>query len=183
VGGVSDGDRQSEPMSNSPVDPKSRKLRIGRFSEPYVCYSVTKNVEGRLAVLISDPVARILMDSWDYLRKVNQIKLLAFCIMPDHYHLLFCLLGEKTLSESLESTNKFSSREINKHRGSKGRFWQDGFHDRRCRDEDDIDDMATYIEHNPVRRGLVDFAEEWPYSSANPRNEWLLDRKWYAEAR
>lgn len=183
MGGVSDGDRQTEQMSNSPIDPQLRKLRIGRFSEPYECYSITKNVEGRLVILTSEPVAHILTDSWNYLRKANQIKLLAFCIMPDHYHPLLCLLEEKTLSEAMESTNKFTSREINKHLGKKERFWQDGFHDHRCRNENEVDDLASYIEHNPVRKGLVEFAEQWPYSSANRMNDWLLDRKWYAQAR
>ena len=123
------------------------------------------------------------MESWDYLRQGNHIKLLAFCIMPDHYHLLFCLLKEKSLSEVMSSTSKFTAREINKCLRSQGRFWQDGFHDHRCRNENEADDLATYMEHNPVRAELVKIASEWPYSSANPLSAWLLDRDWYAQAR
>jgi len=170
-------------MPNDSPEPHARNLRSGRFSEPFVCYSITKNVEGRRNILASVPLAEVLLDSWNYLRKADHVKLLSFCIMPDHYHLLLCLLEEKTLSEILNSTSKFTSREINKHLGVKGRFWQDGFHDHRCRNENEVDDLSTYIEHNPVRKGLVECAEQWIFSSANPRNQWLLDRQWYAQAR
>jgi hypothetical protein len=36
-----------------------------------------------------------------------------------------------------------------------------------------------YIEHNPVRAGLVERAELWPYSSANPIHRDVLDREWW----
>jgi REP element-mobilizing transposase RayT len=153
------------------------------MSEPFTCYSITKNVKDRRKVIASDIAACILMESWDYLRKANQIKLLAFCIMPDHFHLLFCLLQEKSLSEVIGSTSKFTAREINKCLGSQGQFWQDGFHDHRSRNEIETDDLAIYIEHNPVRAGFVEIASEWPYSSTFPLNAWLLDRDWYAQAR
>lgn len=169
-------------MSELPSEPHARNLRIGRISEPFICYSITKTVSGRNRVLASDGVAGILMESWDYLRTVNQIKLLAFCVMPDHFHLLFCLLNSKTLSEVMNSTSKFTALKINRCLGRSGRFWEDGFHDHRCRNDDETDDLSVYIEHNPVRAGFVEKAHDWPYSSACPGNAGLLDRDWYAQA-
>lgn len=163
--------------------PNSRILRLGRVSEPYNCYSVTKNVQGRRKVLTSPQIADILTDSWNYLRKTEQFKILSFCIMPDHYHLLFVLLDSGSLSKVLNCTSKFTAREINRHEGNRGRFWQDGFYDRRLRNENDANEMSNYIEHNPVRQGLAEFAEEWKFSSAHETNAWLLDRDWYSQAR
>jgi hypothetical protein len=37
------------------------------------------------------------------------------------------------------------------------------------RDEDDFERHRAYIHNNPLRRGLVNSPEEYPYSSANPR--------------
>jgi len=134
-------------------------------------------------LLSSNSIVKIIFGSWDYLRSNNEIKILAFCLMPDHYHLLLCLLEKKTLSEVMSSTNKFTGREINLLLGVRGRFWQEGFHDHRCRDENETEDLSIYMEHNPVRAELVDLAEQWPYSSAYPSNNFLLDRDWYAQAK
>ena len=83
----------------------------------------------------------------------------------------------------MNSTNKFTARAINTHLGVTGRFWQEGFHDHRCRNEHEADELSIYIEHNPVRKGFVEFAEQWQYSSAHPANCFLLDRDWYAQVK
>jgi REP element-mobilizing transposase RayT len=105
--------------------------------------------------------------------------MMAFCIMPDHLHLLFFLLDKKSLSDVMRSFGRFTARKLNELRRETGTFWQVGFHDHRCRDESDMSDLLAYIEHNPVRACLVDRAEDWPYSSANPRWMSSLDRDWY----
>jgi putative transposase len=107
------------------------------------------------------------------------MKLLAFCIMPDHFHIVMFLLPGRNLSELMKATSKFTSRELNKLLGRLGKFWQQGFHDHRCRDEREVHDLCLYTEHNPVRKGLVSAAELWPYSSAFESNKRLLDRDWW----
>lgn len=158
---------------------KSSHLRKGRVSQAYESYSITKVVEHRRPVLANPSLARVLLNSWGFLRGQERIKLFAFCVMPDHYHLLFCLMPGEDLSDVLESTNKFTSGKINKVLNRKGRFWQNGFRDHCCRDEDDLHDSCEYIEHNPLRAGLVSHPAEWPYSSAHPNNQYLLDREWW----
>jgi putative transposase len=101
--------------------------------------------------------------------------------MPDHYHCLFVLLHKKSLEQAIESVSKFTTTTINAGLGRKGQLWQEGFHDHRCRDNDDVLDRLTYIEHNPVRAGLVAESADWPYSSACSCNSNYLDRAWYAE--
>ena len=46
-------------------------------------------------------------------------------------------------------------------------FWQDGFHDRCIRPHEDIHEYVTYIHMNPVRAGLAEHPEDWPWSSAH----------------
>ena len=121
------------------------------------------------------------MECFDHLRRKNEIKLLAFCVMPDHFHFLLVLMHGKALSPLMGSIAKFTASGINNLNGRRGRFWQEGFFDHRCRDNDDALDRLSYIEQNPVRAGLVDEATAWPYSSASESNVHLLDRAWYAE--
>jgi REP-associated tyrosine transposase len=156
-------------------------LRSGRASEPLATYAVTKCVEHRQPVLATDATAEIIIHCFDHLRIQQQIKLLAFCVMPDHYHSLFLLLCGKTLSQIMSSIGKFTASGINKLATTRGQFWQEGFFEHRCRDTDDALDRLAYIEQNPVRAGLVANAVDWPYSSAFPANARFLDRQWFAE--
>ncbi|MEX0643492.1 MAG: transposase [Pirellulales bacterium] len=155
------------------------ELRKGRVSEDFACYSISKVVLYRRPVLAKDASAKILLDSWQFLRSRERIKLFAFCIMPDHFHLVFCLLAGESLSKVMEDTGTFTARELNKLFGKRGQFWHEGFHDHRCRESNDLHELSLYAEHNPVRAGLVAAAELWPYSSVFPANRTMLDREWW----
>jgi REP element-mobilizing transposase RayT len=165
--------------TGSPKQGRLSALRKGRFSEAYACYSITKVVNHRCPVLATPETSRILIGSWNYLQIANRIKLFAFCIMADHFHMTLCLMPGEDLSKIFEDSGKYTARELNKMLVRRGQFWADGFHDHRCRDEDDLHDMSLYIEHNPVRAGLVTAADLWPYSSAYAANRGMLDRDWW----
>lgn len=45
------------------------------------------------------------------------------------------------------------------------KFWQKGFWDHVIRDEADFQRHLDYIHYNPVKHGLVQRPEDWPYSS------------------
>jgi putative transposase len=161
---------------------RSAELRKGRISEDFACYSITKTVNFRRNVLANESAARVLLESWQYLRAHDRMKLFAFCIMPDHVHLVLCLMPGNNLSKLMEDTGKFTSRELNKLLRTRGQFWQESFHDHRCRNENELYELCLYIEHNPVRAGLVQAAELWPYSSAFPANRNMLDRDWWPQS-
>jgi putative transposase len=163
--------------------PHAGALRAGRWSEALACYAVTKCPQGRQPVLDNPETAGLLLSSFDYLRQTDQIRLMAFCIMPDHYHLLIFLTGAISLSALMATLGRYTARRLNQILSRSGQFWQEGFYDHRCRDEDDLEDRMTYIEHNPVRAALVERAEQWPYSSAHPSQSSLLDRDWHARVR
>ncbi|MEX2316851.1 MAG: transposase [Pirellulales bacterium] len=161
------------------VKGRSAELRRGRVSEDYACYAISKSVNRRAPVLAADNPAKILINSWQYLRSRHRIKPFASCIMPDHSHLVLCLMPGESLSQLMEDSNKFTARDLNKLLKRRGQFWQNGFYDHRCRNDKELYDQCLYNEHNPVRRGLVITAETWPYSSAFAANKWLLDREWW----
>jgi putative transposase len=168
------------PQSDSP---HQRNLRVGRWSEQYSFYGITKCVDGRLPVLANDEAAKVLLDAFAFLRSRGDIRLIAYCIMPDHYHALLCLIGARSVSNVIASHSKFTGRQLNSLGGTAGSLWQEGFHDRRCRDEREILDLTAYFEHNPVRAGFVTRAEEWRYSSAHPTSAMHVDREWYNNVR
>jgi len=85
----------------------------------------------------------------------NQFAILAYCLMPDHVHLLAEGLAEQ--SDLLRFVRMGKQRAAYSYSKATGgsRLWQEGFHDRVLRGDDDIKATAKYVLENPVRAGLV----------------------------
>jgi putative transposase len=87
----------------------------------------------------------------------------AYCLMPDHLHLL--LQGSSLNADLLKFINRFKQRTSYGFWAlEKKTLWQVSFYDHILRDEDGPADVAWYIWLNPVRGGLVKKVEEYPYS-------------------
>ncbi len=113
-------------------------------------------------------VARLVSDSILY-RHGKVYTLYAFCIMPNHVHVLFRPLkgdaGEPyPLSAILQSLKGYTARKANIILGREGPFWQDESFDRVIRDDEDFIRTLEYVLNNPVKAGLVSGWEDWPWS-------------------
>ena len=161
-------------------DPHANRLRAGRISDPWRAYFVTKCVEARRPILASSAAAEIVIDSLVHLRIRGEIKLLAFVVMPDHYHAVFTLLPGGDLSAIMRRIGSFTANEIRKSLGLRQRIWHDdGFHDHACRDDEDLLTRVAYLHHNPVRKGFVSQAEDCLFSSAHPSRRHVLNWDWW----
>jgi putative transposase len=99
----------------------------------------------------------------------NLYELFAWVIMSNHVHLL--IQPRKPLSEITRAVKKTSARQANMILGRSGApFWQDESYDHWVRTGKQFDRIVQYIECNPVKAGLVERPELWPWSSASP--EW-----------
>jgi putative transposase len=79
--------------------------------------------------------------------------------MPDHLH-LFC--APAGLRFSIERWIAFWKDQLAKQRADTGRFQEGGFH-HRLRHDESYTEKWWYVPMNPVRRGLVERPEDWPY--------------------
>jgi putative transposase len=93
--------------------------------------------------------------------------------MPDHFHLLITPGPQVTLERAMQFIKGGFSYRVKKELGLGGERWQTSFCDRRVRDAEEYQRFRTYIQENPVRRGLVKLAEQYPYGSAN--RKFVLD--------
>ena len=83
--------------------------------------------------------------------------------MPDHLHLLLeGLAGGSDLSKFMKDTKQRTSYQA--IRLGAGRLWQDGYHDRIVRRDEDLARYIDYVMENPVRSGLVKHASDYPYA-------------------
>jgi putative transposase len=96
----------------------------------------------------------------------ERYRLLAWCLMPNHVHVVFEMFGDHSLSDVIRSCKSFTARRANATLGRSGPFWHPDYFDRYMRDEDHLNRTIDYIEQNPVKAGLVGTAVEWPWSSA-----------------
>ncbi|HZY42050.1 MAG TPA: transposase, partial [Anaerolineae bacterium] len=69
----------------------------------------------------------------------------------------------------LHSWKSFTAQQANRLLNRTGEFWAREYYDRFIRDERHFAQTVTYIEQNPVKAGLVESAEAWPFSSATWR--------------
>ena len=148
--------------------PHQRHLRKGRFSEEGRAYILTKCVSSGISLIENPSVAKALIEALFWTERQNILFLGAFVVMPDHYHAVMVLAGNKSLSQIMRSIGSHTAREANRIAGSRGQIWQRGYYDRAIRKTEDINSIFEYIHYNPVRQGLVQVADEWPYSSIAP---------------
>lgn len=96
-------------------------------------------------------------------------KLICYCIMPNHFHLVFELLNNnKGISKIMQSIKRISARECNQLLKRTGAFWQDESFDRWVRNDRELYFIIRYVLLNPVNAGLVKNWDEWKYSYCNP---------------
>ena len=88
----------------------------------------------------------------------------AWVVMPNHVHILLTPWIEPSVV--LRQVKGASARSANKVLGLTGQpFWQDESYDRLVRNPAEFDRIENYILQNPVKAGLVQSAEEYPWSS------------------
>ena len=101
----------------------------------------------------------------------------AWCVMPNHVHVIFQPLSDWTVAKILASWKKFTARRINDYlrsvRQTEGTgsavvpVWHREYWDRYVRDESHFEVVLEYVNQNPVKAGLVDQAEDWRWRSAH----------------
>ena len=142
-------------------------LRHGRVSLRNHCYLVTAVTHNRVRIFSDLGAGRIVVQEMIRSARFDDTRTLAFVVMPDHLHWLFCLNGEKGLSSVVAAVKRYSSLQI-RSQGiiDESPVWQRGFHDHALRKEEDIKSVARYIVANPLRAGLVKRVGDYPLWNA-----------------
>lgn len=90
-------------------------------------------------------------------------RLWAVVVMPDHVHLLFRPNPGIALPRVMKGIKGVSAKLVNNLRQTCGSLWQDESYDRIMRDADEAMEKAQYLLNNPVRAGLVEDRNDYPY--------------------
>ncbi len=118
------------------------------------------------ACYLRDPrIARLVEDALLYFDG-ERYRMIAWVIMPNHVHTLIETMKGYPLDSIVHSWKSYSAQEANQILGRTGRFWYREYFDRYIRDERHFVSAVRYIHNNPVKAGLVENPEDWPFSSA-----------------
>lgn len=101
-------------------------------------------------------------------QEVRPIQMLAFCLMPNHIHLLVLPSRENQVSDFMQWFTATHAMRYHQARGSRGRgaVYQSRFKAAPVDTETYFYRAARYVERNAMRAQLVSRAEGWPWSSA-----------------
>ena len=140
-----------------------QQLRKGRHSIPEAFYLLTTTTYNRRPVLTKNGVSQIIFDAFEWLETRERIRWYCIIIMPDHLHTIIQLRRQHTLPNIMHTLKRFTARQINKLLKQEGAFWQEGYHGSGIRGDTALNKMIRYCYENPVRKGLVETAKDYPY--------------------
>ena len=128
--------------------------------------------------LRQDAVAQIVADEI-HKEASRQYELYAYCIMPNHVHLLILSLIEKfppsnmksaisPIAEIMRLLKGRTARYCNLALNRAGKFWHHEYYDHFVRNEKEMERIIRYILNNPGKAGLAKEWKEWKFTYVNP---------------
>src|ERR1700677_4170171 len=133
------------------------------LSSERVFFATTKTSMAR-RILQSERNAMLLIEVLRSNVAAGRFELHDFVVMPDHLHLLMRIPSNMTIERAMQLVKGGFSYRLRKEYGFQGEVWQRGFSEVRVNDRQSWLRYREYIGQNPVKAGLVDSAEQYPYS-------------------
>ena len=141
------------------------KVELKRFYLPEHMYFITKVTEDRRKIFVGEKNPHLLLEAFGHYRREYRFKIVAFCILPDHFHWLIIPSEIANVSKIMKGVLGLSARRINGENNWQGRLWQHQFIDHVIRKGEDYQRHIDYIHNNAVKHGLVDSPGKYPWSS------------------
>jgi putative transposase len=155
------------------------RYRIYEQEQPHF---LTCTIVGWLPIFTRPDTLNIVLDSWRFLQNEGRLNLYGYVILENHL-----IASAKELGKEISAFKSYTARKIidflvdqkvdvflqqlrywkKKHKFDRDyQLWQEGSHPQQILDDDMMLQKLDYIHLNPVKRGFVDEAEHWRYSSA-----------------
>jgi putative transposase len=145
--------------------------RSARASVGDLCYHVINRGNARAQVFHKAGDYQAFVDLLRESAKRVPMRILAYCVMPNHFHAAVWPHADGDLSRWMQRLLTGHVRRYHGHYKTNGHVWQGRF--KAFPIEEDVHLLAVvgYIERNPLRAGLVARAEDWLWSSLRGRSK------------
>ena len=143
--------------------------RTARSSRGGYCYHVLNRGNARKTVFHKDGDFAAFVKLLKEAGERTPIRLLSYCLMPNHFHLVVWPPHDGDLSDYMMWLMTAHVRRYHQHYHSSGHIWQGRFKAFPIQEDEHLLTVLRYGERNPIRANLVERAQDWRWSSASPR--------------
>ncbi|KRG69091.1 REP-associated tyrosine transposase [Pseudoxanthomonas dokdonensis] len=150
----------------------SPRLKIGRVSSPGNIYTVTTITAARRPLFQRAANAQVIIAGMRQCEVEQRLETLAYVVMPEHLHWMFELKADSLCGcvQAFKSRTAIATNAVMKTTGT---VWQPGYYDHRLRSDEDLRIQARYLIDNPIRRGLVEAVDQYPFWAC----KWIANRQ------
>lgn len=135
-----------------------------RYQQSGQAHFVTFSCYHREAKLKSPASCKLFLDVLEEARKRFSFRVYGYVLMPEHVYLLISEPDAVPLAGAIKFLKSSTSKTLRASRDA-GPYWQARYHDRNVRDAEEFRVKLRYLHRNPVKRGLCESPELWPWSS------------------
>jgi REP element-mobilizing transposase RayT len=148
---------------------------------------VTSTVAGFVPLFTHEETCQVFVDCLRFYQSRGDFTLLAWVLMPNHFHLVLKRSPAKFISDIIGNLKRFTSRQVREtlarmqmndvlaklreaalqEPASDTALWKHRFDSLVITSPDTLRQKTEYIHHNPVRKGLVGAPALWKYSSSS----------------
>ncbi|MBC7361699.1 MAG: transposase [Candidatus Aminicenantes bacterium] len=139
--------------------------RLARIIMPGIPHHIVQRGNRNQVVFFSDEDKELFLKILAFHCRKENIAIWCYCLMNNHFHLIAVPENPASLARAIGQTQRKYTWFVNARNNWKGHLWQDRFQSF-AMDEIHLYNCVRYVERNPVRAGLVNLAEEYPWSSA-----------------
>ncbi len=139
--------------------------RAARASVGDQCYHVLNRGNSARRVFFKEGDYQAFLKALAHACIEVPMRVLAWCLMPNHFHLVLWPHAENDLSRWMHWLLNTHVRRYHRHYHSSGHLWQGRFKAFAIAHDEHLLTVLRYVERNALRAGLVERAEQWPWSS------------------
>ena len=140
--------------------------RVARIVVPDLPHHVTARGNRREPIFFEDGDQDVYLDLLAEHTRKAAVEIWAYCLMPNHVHLIACPKTEAGLGQALGAAHRRWANFVNARGRWRGHLF-DGRFASVAMDEDHLLTAVRYVALNPVRARLVSKADQWPWSSVH----------------
>ena len=151
------------PWNKPYQPPANRRLDRQLYADPNQVAFVTVRAYAGSSPFLQTALSQMAIRSLVDLQQRGSCVIYAYCLMPDHLHVVLSPCpghSALTLIDRYKGLTTHHSWSL----GWRGKLWQPRYYDHLIRREESLVAIIEYVLANPVRKGLVEHPEAWPWS-------------------
>lgn len=139
--------------------------RTARAARGGVTYHVINRGNSRSLVFTDDADYHTFLHLMGLATRRFSLRVFAFCLMPNHFHLVVCPEGNDDLPSWMHWLCTCHAQHRHGRHGTTGRIWENRYKAFPIQTDGHLLAVMRYVERNALRAGLARRAEDWPWGS------------------